>query len=370
MSLTYNDYLTTVKSQVATRKVKIEILDSNENVINTITPNLLDGSVQKLGEYSRRNATITLENSDGTLIPSVDSYWVNSKYKLYTGYEINGEEYYISQGIFLIGEPELSGKLSNLTLTLNLYDKMEGLSGLLGGTLSEPYNIAVGSSVEDVITQIFSEAGEIKPPIIQPTSEVTPYSISQPAGSTYLDLIKILCEMITYVCFYDENGYPVFCSPTDVENDPSVFDFTTSEVNYLGANRRYTYPDIKNYVVVYGDNINGSLYKAVAQDTSLTSPTSVAQIGKKALVIEDSNISSTALCQDRANFELQKATALIETVNLNAIIVDHLEAENIITITDSSLGLNQDRYLIKSLNIPLVNSGEMTAQLWKSRSLS
>jgi|WetSurMetagenome_2_1015567.scaffolds.fasta_scaffold87720_2 hypothetical protein len=370
MSISYLDYVNTVKSRNTTRKVKIELLNSTEQIIGTISPRLLDGSVSKNSEYCRRTATLTLENSDGSLIPSSSLFWINSKLKLYTGYEINGEEYYVSQGVFLVGEPQLSSELSNLTLSLNLYDKMEKLSGLFGGTLKSEYIINVGEPVNDVIKNIFLAAGEIKTPILEPNDIVTPYTITQEPGSTYLDLIKTICEMSTYTCFYDELGYPRFEPPVSIDTEPSIWDFKTSEINYSGANRRYTYSDVKNTIVVRGDNINGSTYTATAQDTNLSSDTRVSLIGEIVKYIEDSNIYSNDLCQARADYELLQSTALIETINFNAVIVDHLETQQICTITDSGIDLNQDRYLIKSLSLPLVNNGNMTGELWKSRNLS
>jgi hypothetical protein len=148
----------------------------------------------------------------------------------------------------------------------------------------------------------------------------------------------------------------------------STFDFLTTEINYLGAKRRFSFAELKNNIVVFGDSINFAQIKATASDTNALSDTRVALIGKRTRIVEDSNIYTQQLADDRAAYELQQSIALIETVNMDSIPVDIIEGDNIITITDSSLGLSAERYLVKSVTFPLTNDG-MQLSLWKSRSL-
>ena len=73
---------------------------------------------------------------------------------------------------------------------------------------------------------------------------------------------------------------------------------------------------------------------------SLSSPTSINNIGfKRQKRIEDSNISSDALCVDRCNYELKKLVSLQNEVSISCIpFLYFLDIDNIITITGQKYG--------------------------------
>lgn len=368
----FQDYVDVVKSYYAQRILKIEVLDSDENVTDTIEPDLLGGDLQLSSESgARRNCTLQLDNSDSTYTPDPDGlFWIDTKYRIYTGYKVLGEDYFVSRGIFVSGEPQVNSNGAEQTVDMQLYDKWLLYNGELGGTLENEYIINVGTDITTAVQQIFADAGEVKTPIIEPTSEVTPYTIVESAGSTYADILLKLADMLSWVVYFDKDGYPRFEPPTDIESAGSSWDFTTEEVNYLGSNHRYEYTKIKNNVICVGANILGSIVRETASDTNPLSPTSIANIGKKTLVIEDDLINTSELCQGRADYELQKAISLIETVNLQSIPIDTLEGDFIVSVYDTASDLNADRFLIKNISFPLMNDGESTLSVWKTRTLS
>jgi hypothetical protein len=141
----------------------------------------------------------------------------------------------------------------------------------------------------------------------------------------------------------------------------SLWDFSTSEFNYLGATRTYRFDEVYNAVRVIGDNINGNLALYEAQNTNLASPTSIPNLGyQRTLIIEDSVINTDALAEARANYELKRVTSLYSDVNISCIPMYHLDVDHVITLTDSALGFNRARLLIKELTIPLSTNGQMT----------
>jgi len=365
-------YINALKSNVRQSIIKIEWLDNNENVVGVVTPTLINGTLDlDMDSGIRRRCSLTMSNLDGSYIPIPEGFlWVNSKFRLWTGLVIDGVEYLFSRGIFLIGEPAVNSFITEKTVSLTGYDKWAMLDGTLGGKLESDYIIPLGTNIGDAVRAIFQQAGEIKTPIISDITETTPYTITKTAGDTYADLLKDLANIVSWECFYDKDGYPRFQPPTDIEKDPSVWDFSSSEVVYLGSAHRYDFTKIKNYVVVIGDNINGSLVRAVAQDDNPTSPTRVSLIGKRVLVIEDNLIYNNDLAQQRANYELQKAIAMYESVDLNCIPIDIIDEGSVVTITDSSAGLNQDRFIVQAVSFPLSFDGEMRLTVWKTRSFS
>jgi hypothetical protein len=376
MSATIIDYINTVKSPSAQRILKIEILDSNYNTVDTITPDVIDGSIQLSSDSgSRRSCNIVFNNYLGDYIPDPDSlFWINTLYKIYTGYVVNGEEMYFSRGVFCSGEPQVNSQFAEQTVDLQLYDQWTKLDGTIGGTIETTYTIPVGTSVESAVRAVFAEAGETRPVIIENTSEVTPYTIIAKPNDNYASILTKLAEMISYVVYYDNEGYPRFESPVNNINNiitaGSVWDFVTNEGLYMGARRRFEFSKVYNYVKVIGSNVNGLTYSAIASDTNVSSSTRIALIGKRTFVVEDDLISSTPLCQARADYELQKAIQILESVDAESVPIDIIEGDSVVTVSDSGLGTSGDRYLVKSVSFPLLNTGTMTMNLWKARSFS
>jgi hypothetical protein len=374
MPVTYNDYINAVKSYVREPIIKLEFLDANENVISSITPSLYDGSLSLdygTGIGSRRSASLFLENTTGAYIPNVDGLWVQSKFRVWTGLRINGEDYFISRGIFCLSQPDVSSFMSDKNISLSLLDKWTMINGELAGELANDYIITVGTRIDTAVRGIFTEAGETKNPVVYPTDIVTPYTITEEAGSSYASILTKLAEMLSWECFYDKNGVPRFQPPTDRNKSASLWNFTTDEVNYRGSTHRYEFSKIKNSVKVIGDNILGEIFDGLAEDTNATSPTRINLIGRRTKVIIDNLIYSDVLCQGRAEYELERLIAEYESADINSIPIDIIEEGKIITIGDDANGLvDTDRFLVQSINFPFRNGDDMSLGVWKVRSLS
>lgn len=371
MAVTYQDYVAQVKSSVAQRILKIEVLDNNENIIDTITPDIISGDLQLSSDSgARRSCNIVFNNYQGDFIPVPgEKLWINSKFRLWTGLKVNNEDYFISRGIFISGEPEINSNRAENICSLQLYDKWVNLDGSSAGTLDVTYKIPAGTDLESAVRQVFSDAGEIKPVIFEPITATLPYTVIIEPNGTYADILLKLADMVSYVVYYDNNGYPRFEPPVDIDTAGSIWDFTTNEGLYLGSRKRYEYSKVKNFCKVIGANVNGQIYKGEASDTNIASSTRIDLIGKRALVITDDNIYSNALALERANFELQKAIQVIESVNAESIPIDVIEGDSLITITDSSAGFDNSRYLVKTVTFPLLNDGNMSMSVWNARSL-
>jgi hypothetical protein len=370
---TLNDFMQKLKSKTAIRIFKIEQLDANENVLNELTGKVISGDLSITDDIgSRKTANITFDNSDGALLPSdTGNIWMNKKFKISTGAVLDGgEEYYISRGIFLCSEPELSSSFDGeSTISIQFLDKFNLLNSQLGGTLENTYIIPVGTSITSAVQQLLIDAGELKPPIIEPTTEVTPFTITMEYGNTYGDILIQLAQFLSWTCYFDNEGYFRFESNTDIETSGSVWDFSTDEITYIDSKHRYEFTKVFNNVLVIGDTYNGSTVRATATDTNSTSPTRVSLIGKKTKIIEDDLIHTIDLAQQRANAELQSAISLIETTDLSCVPIDLIRGGDIVTVTDSASGLNETRFLVKSLTFPLNVDSTMSIQCWKGREL-
>lgn len=385
MSLTINDYILSAQSNIRTHIAKIEILEEKKfpfidkyciNVLDEISEDIISGSITlnntPIGQ--RRSATLTLKNDDGKYTPAYrETLWLNKMIKIYSGLKINGEDYFINKGIFVISEVQVNSQFSDKNVIITCVDKFANLDGTIAGTLASPYIIDVNTILKDAVMAVFAEAGEKELPIIEIgdiSSTPIAYTIAKEAGDTYSSILSDLANMISWNCFYDKNGIPRFQSPTDEQLAVSSWSFSTDEVTYLGVTHRYKFDSVKNTVVVFGDNINGELFKATSVDENAISPTRVELIGTRVKVITDENIYNDDLAQQRADYELKQAIILQESIDLQAIPIDYLDEGQIITIWDESAGLDKERYLINSISIPLLSGGNMTLNCWKTRDVS
>jgi hypothetical protein len=370
--VTYEQYLTALREPNVEVVYKIELLDKNENVIDDITEDLIDCSVtMTMQNGQRRSATLTLVNLYNKYTPNVNGYiWLDKKIRMWSGIKVNSEDYLFSHGIFVIYEPDADSHFSDTKVTLALRDKWSYLNGDLKGTLKNDYIIAVGSNIGNAVRDIIvTEAKEVKPPIIVPTTVTSPYTLTINRGDTYADMLIKLSEMISYNLYFDSNGILRFEPDTNDNLKPIAWNFGQDEISYQGSNRRYEFYKVKNSVYIFGDNVNGSQCHGEAQDSYIFSNTKVDLIDERVLVIEDDIIYTNDLCQQRANYELKKAVLLNEVIDTNCITIPHLNEGDIVTIEDDGNGLERDRRLIQNITLPLKYDTQMQVNLWQVRQI-
>jgi hypothetical protein len=151
-------------------------------------------------------------------------------------------------------------------------------------------------------------------------------------------------------------------SPDEIDGTkPSIFDFTTEDFLYQGASQEYKFTELYNSVLVIGDNINGAIYDFKTQLNSLLSPVSIPNMGfERVKVVEDTNIYSDALAKIRSEYELKRVICLQSSIDITCVPVFHLDADNVFTLTDDSMGLVSRRFLINSFTLPLQIGGQLT----------
>jgi hypothetical protein len=310
---------------------------------------------------------------DGDFIPNPDgNIWMNQKFKISTGLILDDVPYYISRGIYLCSEPEISSDVDGgVSTSIQFLDKFSTLNSTLGGSLENTYIIPAGTNIPTAISAILTEAGEVKPPLIDISiaSEVTPYTITKDASSNYGEIIIELAKMLSFTTYFDAEGYLRFEPPSNLDVTGSSWDFSTDEITYISSRHRWEFSKVYNNIVVIGSSINGATVRGTASDTNATSPTRIALIGKKTKVIEDDLISTVDLANQRASGELLSAISLVEVTDVDCMPVDILQAGQICTITDINSDLDNTRFLIKSISFPLGIDGQQSMSCWKGRSL-
>ena len=98
----------------------------------------------------------------------------------------------------------------------------------------------------------------------------------------------------------------------------------------------------------------------MAQNKNPASPLCIQRIGRRIEYINDSNIYSDDLAQQRADYELRKFGILKTTMNINVAFNPLLFVNNLINITDSYYGLDRERFLIQSISYTIGDECQMT----------
>lgn len=318
----------------------------------------------------RKSVNINLINIDGKYTPSINTIWVHNKFRFDVGLEFDNQVYWFPRGVYILGNPSASHQDSDKQVSLTLVDKFAVLEGK-AGILEATYEIPVGSDIEKAIIGILTlDNGsgypiDLKPIIYDRTFKglKMPYTLSKDAGSTLGEMLLEIGTILNAEVYYNSQGNLCFVSINETTLDvqkASLWDYTDTERDYFNANANYDFENAVNEIQVVGDNINNEIFSAMAQNKNPTSPLCIQRIGRRIEYINDSNIYSDDLAQQRADYELRKFGILKTTMNINVAFNPLLFVNNLINITDSYYGLDRERFLIQSISYTIGNECQMT----------
>ena len=318
----------------------------------------------------RKSVNINLINIDGKYTPSINTIWVHNKFRFDVGLEFDNQVYWFPRGIYILGNPSASHQDSDKQVSLTLVDKFAVLEGK-SGTLEATYEIPVGSDIEKAIIGILTlDNGsgypiDLKPIIYDRTFKglKMPYTLSKDAGSTLGEMLLEIGIILNAEVYYNSQGNLCFVSINETTLDiqkASLWDYTDTERDYFNANANYDFENAVNEIQVVGDNINNKIFSAMAQNKNPASPLCIQRIGRRIEYINDSNIYSDDLAQQRADYELRKFGILKTTMNINVAFNPLLFVNNLINITDSYYGLDRERFLIQSISYTIGDECQMT----------
>lgn len=372
-------YVSLVRNQAVRPRFRLSLLYENENFRKDITEYLIAGSGSLQIQYAqgqRRSLNFTLDNSSGVFTPTgINSdIWVNTKFKLELGMETSiGDIIWNNAGIFVIGTPQAMRQNAQETIDIQCYDKFALLDGTLGGTLEATYEIDAGETIYNVITDTLLQNNGNGYPIDSKQiffdtsllNEVTQYTVSKSANESYGDMLIELANMIACDIYYNENGNLVVQSGIkDISqvNKPTLWTYKDTEYEYISGHINYDFTSVRNRVTVVGCNVNSDngIYVAVAENANPRSATRIDLIGIKSYYIEDNNIYTQSLAQDRADYELNKLSIVQQSIDIESTFMIHLDVNNCIAIDDSFFDYFDERFIIQSISIPLSIHSQIT----------
>lgn len=368
-------YLTTVlKRPVYKPRFRLFVLNPDETINYEIPQNdIITDSGNFTENYQngqRKSLNINLINVDGRYTPSINTIWVHNKFRFDIGLEFDGQVYWFPRGIYILGNPTAGHQNSDKQVSLTLVDKFAILEGK-AGTLESTYEIPVDSDIKQAIMGMLTlDNGsgypiDLKPIIYDATFEglKMPYTLSKDAGSTLGEMLLEIGTILNAEVYYNSQGNLCFININETTLDTqkaSLWDYTDTERDYYNASANYDFENAVNEVHVVGDNVNNAIFSAMAKNNNPASPLCIARIGRRIEYINDSNIYSDDLAQQRANYELRKFGILKTTFNITVSFNPLLFVNNLITITDKYYNLERARFLIQSISYTIGDDCKMT----------
>lgn len=396
-----NMYIQAVKGEF-TKIARLDFLRADDSLAFSIDNNekngrskafIQDGTLTvNLQNGKRRVASVTLSNIDNEYEYNINKLWFNSRVRLMEGLILpNGKEYYLSQGVFYIVNPEEVFMPEKKTVTLNLEDKWSFLDGTIFGRLDGIYEVPINSNIFTAIQSILRlHIGDANSYIVDGIMPVfTDYYNSQttvlPDGrvisdllmpytyrcdsdnGTYADIILEMNNILAGWIGYDADGrLRLDPSQDDIldTTKPVMWNFTPNEKNFLGATYTIKNSDVYNDIIITGEalsdyaNVAG---RACNYDPS--SPTNINIIGNKTYRESAAGYASRRQCEDLAAFKLKRQTILQKSVSIQSSQLFHIKENELVTITRlDKPGAPVERHLVNGFTRPIAQTGKMTIQ--------
>ena len=382
-SISISEIKDEINKQIVRPRFRLHWLNPDETV-KTILPqeDIISGSYsENYQNGQRRSLSVELYNEDGRYLPSINGLWEDVKFSFEIGIELDdGDTLWFPKGVFYISHISVSHSPSKKNVTVELSDKFSALEGKMG-TLGDTYVIPAGNNIRDIINDVLSSSkgnGELLDPkeIIYPSvfeSKLTQAEIKKESGATYGDIIIDLATQLSAEVFYDVDGHLTLVPINYVTNDtdkPIIFQFYDHFGDLISNDMSFDLSDVVNRIIVIGSSVSGKISRAIAVNGNADSPLCYQRIGyRTASPINDTNITSNILAQERADYELRNKLILKSSVSLEIPFNPLLSVNNLIGITDEYYGIEQERFLIQSISYSINDSGTMSISCSNIRNL-
>lgn len=374
-----------INSPILRPRFRLFLLHPDETIDYQIPDEdiLLNGSSfsEQYQNGQRRSLSFSLYNTDGKYTPSVNTLWAETKFALDFGIERDDESVVWKRaGVFVASSMTPSESTDSQNLSVQTGDKFSIFEGKLG-TLETSYEIPSGTDIESTIRGILlGSKGNGYPldpaPIIYHSSFKglkTQAKISKSAGETLGSILLELANQLSAEMFYNANGnltiLPTQETSLDVDK-PVICSFVDEDGDFSSLSFGLQLNEVVNRVVVIGATVDGKIYTATAVNDDAASPLCYQRIGyRTGQIINDSNITSQSLADDRAKYELRKQLILKSSVSLPISFNPLLSVNNLVEITDEFFGLDHEKFLLQGISCNLDYSGSMSITVSNVRNL-
>jgi hypothetical protein len=229
--------------------------------------------------------------------------------------------------------------------------------------------VTAGVLVGDAIKSLAQQFGETKF-AFDACSTTVPGTYTYQPGEPVAKALKELAGIPVYTLFYDVNGYLRFRPQNqNLTTSASTWTYDKGEYTlYAGSDKTFDESKLYNRVFVIGGSSSTGTVSATASNDDPNSPISTVSIGVRLFVYNNGSpdplITTTALAQARADYELTQRARIVEQQKITALPNFLQEAEDVITLVDDWTGTN-GLYQVVKLSIPMKPGSTMTGDVWR-----
>ena len=358
----YDDYCRAVRSKITKRVVKIYQLNEDETIYKDITE--CTNSLSLSFDYSQgqtRTGNLMLGNYNNEFKPSPinATLWKGTKFRIDIGLYWNGTVYWKNCGIFVAGQYTINEETQDISFPI--YDKFALLDGTIGGNFASEFQIERGTKIRKAIQLCLSDdKGNGKTydnkPIIFPSDYedfTTPYTITKSYNTTNGDILKELADIISCDIYYNDAGNLTLTPNEDsvyVNNRAILWNFEEDEL-LSHPTQEIDFTKVVNQITVVGNIEGGYQHKATVTNTDAQSQSNIHMTDINSLTIEDTNLTSDELCEQRAKYEIKKRSMLATKINYKCNFIPSLLPNNLVTWTNKRLGFFMEKFIISSIDI-------------------
>lgn len=346
---------------------KVMSINEDESDNKDISEYIMQDSIshsQNLQNGQRGSLSFDLDNTSGTFYPSPIStcIWFGRKVRLYCGLLCDGVVYWFPKGIYIITDIGFRDDDNSNTISIQSNDKFCKLDGTISGKLESDYEVPNGSFIYDVVKSLLvldSGNGDVYDPKTlifdeKYKSYKTPYTIKKASGTTIGDVILELCEIISCDVYYNEDGHLLVEAGDEllsVSNKSILWHYNEYGLDMSTPEFTYDFSSVVNKITVVGAVVNGKIFKYTAENTNPASPTNTGFSPVKHEIINDDNLYSDDLCEQRAKYELQKKSVLPLQLKFTSVYIPFLITGELFAWTCLKHNFVYDKFLISSIQM-------------------
>lgn len=374
-----NYYYRALASLYKSQRLRIDFLDHQENTLYRVEQDIDSSDAGKIvnnnSQGTRRSFSFNLINVDNIYnILDENTFWFNRKFRVYLGIAYQDDTFWFSKGVYITQNATLDSVTK--TVSLNGVDKYAQLDGTLNVLQADEIDTVfeVGSKISNVIHDILMmDIGNgmvLDPiePIIDPDigNQKLYKEFTMSAGSYYGDFLTEIMTSFGCDIFYDTLGR---LTVRRVFNDdrPYWYAFKSPAYNFKDEVWGFQSPQITidmkgvNKITVSTENVNYPNVSETVINNNPRSPLCASKIGRRTFTenggiiyisLGDETIDTPETkCREYAEYRLMQETCLALEASFQTPPLYHLCEGDVITITDSALGFDQEPFLINSITI-------------------
>lgn len=355
-----------LRAPVHTVRVRIDVLDTDLNVIESLRPtlNVVDGGVDvDITRGNRRTFQMNLLNNNAEFSPGTDLsglFYVDRAVRIWrgVGYGADTEEL-VPAGTFLIDKADVTVERNMSIVTLSGQDRWKMLAK---SQFTVPTTYAAATPLNDVFRDMASEAGVtqlVLDALLDRTTDSKTLNVARhyEVGDRRGEELVKLATAFGIDVYFDPLGRLVTQDFRDPADSSPVWRFEPGEQTLL-SQLQASWDDegLFNHVVVTGTGDPLQTYRSERKDEDPLSPTRIARIGDRVKRMESPVLASQDAV-DKASLTLYyNSLVLTENVRIEAICNPALEGNDVVDVIESTYSGLNSRYRLTQFNVPLSTS--------------